>query len=39
MAVARERAAAATRSIAPLPDSAWKRAMLDLAAYSVSRNH
>ena len=39
MAVARERAAAATRSIAPLPDSAWKRAMLDLAAYSVSRDH
>jgi octaprenyl-diphosphate synthase len=39
MAVARERAAAATRSIAPLPESVWKRAMLDLAAYSVSRNH
>jgi octaprenyl-diphosphate synthase len=39
MAVARERAAAATRSLAPLPDSAWKRAMLDLAAYSVSRDH
>jgi octaprenyl-diphosphate synthase len=39
MAVARERAAAAIRSIAQLPDSAWKRAMLDLAAYSVARDH
>ena len=39
MAVARDRAAAAARSIALLPDSVWKRAMLDLAAYSVSRNH
>jgi octaprenyl-diphosphate synthase len=39
LAVARDRAAAAARSIALLPDSVWKRAMLDLAAYSVSRNH
>jgi octaprenyl-diphosphate synthase len=39
MAVARERAAAAARSIAPLSESVWKQAMLDLAAYSVSRNH
>jgi octaprenyl-diphosphate synthase len=39
MAAARERAAAATRSISLLPDSAWKQAMLDLAAYSVSRDH
>ncbi|MCW8872348.1 MAG: polyprenyl synthetase family protein [Xanthomonadales bacterium] len=39
MALARERSAAAQRSIALLPASAWKDAMTDLAAYSVSRNH
>jgi octaprenyl-diphosphate synthase len=39
MAVARERSAAATQSLAPLPDSPWKDALLELAAYSVSRNH
>jgi octaprenyl-diphosphate synthase len=39
MAMARERSAAAQRSIALLPASAWKDAMVDLAAYSVSRNH
>ena len=39
MAVARERAAAAAGSIAQLPDSPWKQAMLDLAAYSVARDH
>jgi len=39
MAVARQRSAAAARSLEPLPDSPWKDALLDLAAYSVSRNH
>ena len=39
MEVARKRSAAAMQSLAPLPDSAWKDALLDLAAYSVSRNH
>jgi len=39
MAIARERSAAAQRSIVLLPASAWKDAMMDLAAYSVSRNH
>lgn len=39
MAMARERSAAAQRSIVLLPASAWKDAMMDLAAYSVSRNH
>ena len=39
MAVARERSAAARQALANLPESAWKDALLDLAAYSVSRNH
>ena len=39
MAVARKRSAAAIESLASLPDSAWKDALLDLAAYSVARNH
>jgi octaprenyl-diphosphate synthase len=39
MTMARERSAAAQRSIVLLPASAWKDAMMDLAAYSVSRNH
>ena len=39
MVAARQRSAAAQQSITVLPDSAWKAAMLDLAAYSVSRNH
>jgi octaprenyl-diphosphate synthase len=39
MAVARERSAAARQAIASLPESAWKDALRDLAAYSVSRNH
>jgi octaprenyl-diphosphate synthase len=39
MAVARQRAAAASQAIAALPDSPWKRAMLSLAAYSVARDH
>jgi octaprenyl-diphosphate synthase len=39
MALARERSAAAQRSIALLPASAWKDAMTDLAAYSISRSH
>jgi len=39
MAAARQRSAAAQAAIAALPASAWKDAMLDLAAYSVSRNH
>jgi len=39
MSVARERSAAAQRSIATLPASDWKDALLQLAAYSVSRNH
>ena len=39
MAVARQRSAAAARSLEPLADSPWKDALLDLAAYSVSRNH
>jgi octaprenyl-diphosphate synthase len=39
MAVAQKRAAAAAASIVPLSDSPWKQAMLDLAAYSVSRDH
>jgi octaprenyl-diphosphate synthase len=39
MAAARERALAAQQSLAQLPASAWKNALLDLAAYSVSRSH
>jgi len=39
MRVARERSAAAQQSIAVLPPSEWKDALLQLAAYSVSRNH
>ena len=39
MAVARERSVAAQRAISVLPGSDWKDAMIDLAAYSVSRNH
>ena len=39
MNVARERSAAAQRSIAGLPASEWKEALLQRAAYSVSRNH
>ena len=39
MSVARERSVAAQRSIAGLPASEWKDALLQLAAYSVSRNH
>jgi octaprenyl-diphosphate synthase len=39
MAAARERSAAAHRAMALLPDSKWKDAMLELASYSVSRNH
>jgi octaprenyl-diphosphate synthase len=39
MNVARERSANAQRSIAGLPASEWKDALLRLAAYSVSRNH
>jgi octaprenyl-diphosphate synthase len=39
MGVAQERADAAQRSIAGLPPSEWKDALLRLAAYSVSRNH
>jgi len=39
MNVARERSAAAQRAIAGLPTSEWKDALLQLAAYSVSRNH
>ncbi len=36
---ARQRAEAAQQSLASLPDSEWKSAMLDLAAYSIARNH
>jgi len=39
MSVARERSGAAQQSIAGLPASDWKDALLQLAAYSVSRNH
>jgi octaprenyl-diphosphate synthase len=39
MAAARERAAAAKNAITALPDSSWKEALLDLAVYSISRNH
>ncbi|MBT8060529.1 MAG: polyprenyl synthetase family protein [Gammaproteobacteria bacterium] len=39
MEVARKRSAAAMESIAPLPESAWRDALLDLASFSVSRNH
>jgi octaprenyl-diphosphate synthase len=39
MDVARKRSAAAIQALAPVPDSAWKDALLDLATYSVSRNH
>ena len=39
MAVARERSLLAQQAVAILPDSEWKDAMIDLAAYSVSRNH
>ena len=38
MDVARQRAGAAARAISALPASPWKEAMLDLAAYSVSRD-
>jgi octaprenyl-diphosphate synthase len=37
MDVARSRSHAAMQSIAPLPDSIWKDAMMSLASYSVSR--
>jgi octaprenyl-diphosphate synthase len=36
---ARQRAEAAQQSLAGLPNSEWKSAMLDLAAYSIARNH
>jgi octaprenyl-diphosphate synthase len=39
MAVAREHAAASARALEPIPASRWKDAMLDLAAYSVARDH
>jgi len=39
MEMARERSRAAQRSIARLPASEWQNALIDLAAYSVSRNH
>ena len=39
MAAAREKALAAQQSLLQLPASAWKDALLDLAAYSVSRSH
>ena len=39
MTAARERAAASARAIEPLPESRWKDAMLELAAYSVARDH
>jgi octaprenyl-diphosphate synthase len=39
MNVARARAAASARAIESLPASRWKDAMLDLAAYSVDRDH
>jgi len=39
MTAARERAAASARAIGQLPESRWKDAMLDLAAYSVARNN
>jgi len=37
MNIARERSRASTLALAPLPESAWKDAMTDLASYSVSR--
>jgi octaprenyl-diphosphate synthase len=39
LAAARARAGAAADAITALPGSAWKDALLDLAAYSVTRNH
>ena len=39
MDMARERSLAAQRSLSILPPSEWKEALIDLAAYSVSRNH
>jgi octaprenyl-diphosphate synthase len=39
MQQASERATAALEAIEPVPDSAWKRAMQELAAYSVSRRN
>jgi octaprenyl-diphosphate synthase len=39
MATARARSQAARSAIAAVPASAWKDALLDLADYSVSRNH
>jgi octaprenyl-diphosphate synthase len=39
VAIARQRSAAAVQSLEPLPDSPWKNALLNLAAYSISRNH
>ena len=39
MAVARERARLAVRSLSDLPGSEWKDAMVSLASYSVSREY
>ena len=39
MAVARERSRLAIQSIADLPESEWKDAMISLASYSVSREY
>jgi len=39
MRIARERATAAARALDLLPASPWKDAMLELAAYSVARDH
>jgi len=39
MAAARQRSLGAQRAIAQLPDNQWKQALLELAAYSISRNH
>ena len=39
MEVARQRSKAAMESIAALPNSAWKDAMLALAPYSIARSH
>ena len=39
MAVARQRSLAAQQALEQLPDTIWKEALLELAAYSISRNH
>jgi len=39
MAVAQQRSVAAQRAIDQLPHSTWKKALLELAAYSIARNH